>query len=254
MDTDDVNKIQEIEDFLNKKMTAEDLIAFRRRLKTEPHLLEEVDIYRSLFHAVQHQSRKELKGCLMLLEEQLKSADDESVNRRTTGNTHLISWISSIAASVLLVFVMYLWITQSSNHEALFKQYYEAYPNVIAAIERGHSAKDEKTTAFLFYEREEYQQALPLLQKLIQANPEEKAYALYAGIACLETNRLEEAKNYFTQVLSKANNPFEEQGKWYLALTLIKTNEIKEAKVYLSELANQQSAYREKAANLLSAL
>lgn len=158
------------------------------------------------------------------------------------------------AVALVCAGAMVLFYYRSVNDNQLFENYYQSYPNVVAFVERGSVANEPKDEALQLYEQGHYDEALAGFEKFCQTQQATPSTLFYAGIACIETNRLEEAEQYLLMASQQPDTAFAAQAQWYLALVYVKKDERKKATVYLTALVRHTEAYKEKAQRLLNEL
>ena len=144
---------------------------------------------------------------------------------------------------------MYLLNLIPSNNN-LFKEYFKPYPNVIPIV-RGEGSIDNLKIAMIEYESANYSEALKVLNRIIDEEPENVASHFYSGNANLCINNPEQAIIHFEKVLSLGKNNFKDQAEWYLGLTYLKINDFEKAGLIFGKIASKDHAYRQQSLELL---
>jgi len=157
-------------------------------------------------------------------------------------------WLAAASIVLLLGLSYFLLPDNKTDSNELFASYFEPYRNVIQPIERGTVQQDEKTLAFMAYEKGEYKKAIELFTKLY-ANSKESYYLFYNANALLKIEKPEEAVPLLLAHL-KTKDTLTEKTNWYLALAYLKLKDKDKAKAVLKEVIAKGS-YKTKEANEL---
>jgi anti-sigma-K factor RskA len=250
----DQNRIDEVENYLQGKMTLEQRASFESRMETEAELQEEVELYRNVFAGIRKGGRDLLKDELKVIESSVRGREDTTTINRGKSRT-ITPWILGIAASlVILISALVFVITRNDGgYTALYESYYKTYPNVITSIERGGSESVDQLAAFEAYEQGNYQQAYKELQVLSAKEPNNLSLKFYSAISLMEQEEFAQAL-VLLEPVAQARTDFSSQAKWYAALCLIRLNKIKEARDYLQSLSQNDGPYKKRATQLLSEL
>jgi tetratricopeptide (TPR) repeat protein len=246
-------QMQEIEDFLANRLPAAESARFREKIVTDSFLAREVDMFRDLMEGVSRQGRGEVKGRLQQLEATLRAAEEPKLPSPNLVKSRPLLWWGEVAAVVLIGVCAYAWLSRASHSEKLFTQFYEPYPNVVAAVERGAAVQGEEEVAFRLYEEGQYAAALPRLQRMLRSNGHAADLLFYAGIASIELGQYAQAQAYLQQALQLPPHAFTPQATWYLALVHLKREQMEQAAALLEGLAAGTGFYGEKARALLAA-
>ncbi|TVZ56288.1 anaphase-promoting complex subunit 3 [Lutibacter sp. Hel_I_33_5] len=192
--------------------------------------------------AIRNHERAALKSELQDLE--------ATISKKSTLKKGTPKWL--VAASVALLISLsgyYLIAGNSLNNQELYAEYYQPYRNVIHPVVRGDSSTDLKTTAFVYYENNNYKKAYDTLLKLYKkdVNPD---YLLYQGICLLELNQPKKAITIFSKSLEN-NTTYSTKVTWYLALSYLQQNDIEKATFYLNKYLKSGDLFKKDEAETL---
>jgi len=252
--------MQQIEKFLDGKMTSEERLEFEKKVSNDESLKMMMTDMSALIEGIktsaeQTSKQEKLDRLKFFAEindiERMSEFDEE-------GQAKIVPfyrkpWILSAAASILLVMVLagYFMRTQTPSHEKLYLSYFEPFDNPGSGVVRGDSKITLKTRAYGAYDNGQYQEAAKLFEQLI-ADKDDAIARLCLGNAYMAQNEFAKAEKNFTEMLRK-HTELITQAKWYLALTYLKENKMERAKSVLWEIS-KSSTYGEKAQKLLSQL
>jgi tetratricopeptide (TPR) repeat protein len=228
-----------IEKYIQKRLTAKEELLFDELLKNDVAFKEEVNLHTNLKKVVEKDDDIKFRKLISDTEEQAKEPRQK---------TSYIKWLAA-ASVVLLLGVSYFFnMGQKLSTDVLFAQNFEPYRNVIAPIVRGNEQSDEKTLAFMAYEKGEYQTAITLFTKLYTAT-KEPYYLFYKANALLKLERANEAIPLLVAHL-KTKDTLTEKTNWYLALAYLKLKDKQKAREFLNKVITN-GLYKNKEAKKL---
>jgi hypothetical protein len=239
--------IQIIEDFLEGKLRGEEALLFEQRIQADNDFREQVESLRNLFSGIRFSA---MKTSLKKLEASLPEIETKREAKIISFKNYKV--VIAVAASIVVILAgTWLFPGNNMNNESLFNEYYSAYPNITNTITRGGSTVDDiKQEAFLAYDKEDYNKASELFNRILEKE-RTPFILLYAGNSSLSAGKNTKAIGIFRELLSTPSD-FEIQGKWFLSLALIRENKIAEAKILLLQLKENGSSYSNKAGFLLN--
>lgn len=199
-----------IDRYVLGELVGEELQQFEASLKDEG-VAKTVAFRRDMLLALKAKGRDVLKQELVELE-----AQQHAPTRATI--FQLWHYAAAVAAAVVILLAVFLFPSQQELPEAFFAANFRPYPNVLVPIERDATAPDMTSRAFAYYEQGAYEQAIPLLEQLVQesANPD---YAFYLAISKLEVGIHADVVPSLTTIASVDTHRFAAHAEWYLALT-----------------------------------
>lgn len=167
------------------------------------------------------------------------------------------SWVYAVAAAVILLLALPFIFNNSANNlsnQEVFAENFQAFDMRLGTT-RGTLADSLKDKIQTLYKSGSYQSSLPLLEQLIQQEPDNPTYRLYLGICYIgmKSPAPLQAIPVFQSLEEDLN--FGQAAQWYLALAYI-LNENNAAGEKIAKTIAQQPghSYRTQAAKLLEDL
>lgn len=105
------------------------------------------------------------------------------------------------------------------------------------------------TRAMVFYNKQEYEKTLELLDTVTDDNPQ---VTFFQGICHLELNRLKTAAGYFDSIISEMNPSYYDEAVFYKGIVLLRLNEKKDALEQFRNLASMFSPYSQRAKEIIT--
>jgi tetratricopeptide (TPR) repeat protein len=220
-------------DLLNRyfegSLSPEENKAFQEALDADPVLKEEWLFRKELqagLHILQRKQDKEL----------LRKWDAERKNRFP------VKKLLAVAALFAVIALIYWVYSGQQQHNKLYTDYFQAYPNVIHPIVRGETTDTGNGTirqAFQFYEQGNYEAAGKLFEQVNKLNQED--YTLfYAAICRMETGEMKQAIQIFESIQWKKDEySLKSWAEWYRALAYLNSDQTQLAKEILSALSKE---------------
>lgn len=228
-----------IEKYFAKSLSNEEKSLFDQLMQTNDTFREQVVYEEEVQKAITLNERQALK-------KKLQSFEIKKPKRNYT------IWYAAASFAVMLG-IGYWTFSNDVDTNAVYEEYYQSYPNVVAPTVRGENSTDIKSEAFYSYDSGDYAKALTLFSKLYGTEKED--YSLfYKSLSLMELKRFDEALSSFEQFDLQKNNGFTPYVKWYKALTLIKLEQKEKAVVLLKELANSTNPMQKIAKELVAEL
>lgn len=250
------NLNNKIHDYLDGTLTAAETQAFETALTTDKDLSNEVKLYNDLIKGIEigaddslRQSINTVKQRLIdenffshldVVENTVEVAKPKAIirtlpNAATTQNTTKIRRLSiykwAVAASVLVVIAVALWLFQP-NKKALFSETYTAYfqpeskkladihselNTVGFAADKARNASLE--TALKAYENKNFTVAKALFQTHLAAYAQDSDAEFYTAMTLMSLKDAQNAAIYLENLLK--NSKWEKDAQWYLALNYL---------------------------------
>lgn len=228
-----------IEKYFAKSLNANERLMFDQLMQTNDTFREQVVYEEEVQKAITLNERQALK-------KKLKSFETKKPKRNYT------VWYAAASFAVMLGIGFWTFFNDVDTN-AVYEEYYQSYPNVVAPTVRGENSTDIKSEAFYSYDSGDYTKALTLFSKLYDTEKED--YSLfYKSLSLMELKRYDEALTSFEQFDLQKNNGFTPYVKWYKALTLVKLEQKEKALVLLQELANSTNPMQKMAKELVAEL
>lgn len=229
MDTIDYN---EIDDYLLKRLGAEALGDFEKKLKADPALAAAV--------AAQQKSIA-LLNSMGALEQKMEVQDVAQrfkANRQPSSKIRkLRPWLA--AASILLLLGISYWLLQGPSSDQLYQNYYVAYDTGFGTRDAADAETKTLSEASRLYKQKEYEQALATFAPL-PLSDNAKAQ-LMIGISQLEVGDFTKALQSFDQLIAMKDPVFQYHAIWYAAMTHLKVGDIDLCQSKLQQLISAKN-------------
>lgn len=209
-----------IHKYFENSLSQEERILFEKLLESDPEFKQEFEFQKQVKNAVTLNEREKLR-------EKLVQIEQNNAPRK-------IKFLWYAAACAVFFFGFYVFFfNQNVSPDQLYKEYYDAYPNVEHPIVRSEIPENNlKNQAFIAYDHQEFEKSSVLFDSIYAETQEE--YALfYRAISLQSLNRTEEAVKIWES--NTWNEKFKDKINWYLALAKLKQNELETAKKLLQE-------------------
>jgi len=245
---DECLSAQEIVSYLNGQLRDDE------RAEVERH----VDECRLCAGAVEGvaplESRQDYLGSAgsILTRLRLLSASAKPVARQSRSRVWPSRQYLALAAALVVVASLSVYLTRPGAGEALFQQYFEPYPSS-QPIVRG-AATDVRSNALILYESRDYRGALAAFADSLKDQPNDAMLRFYAGLCQLVLGRSTEAIGDLEETLKQGANEFQTPAEWYLALAHLRAHNIGKARSRLNRIAEGGGFYADKARALLREL
>ena len=238
---------EDIDEYLNGEMDEATQSAFELQLQKDAALQQELSLQKTLRAGIKDKGNQ-------LLKEKLKAIHKEEITQKT--DTPIVPLYRRLpflaaAASIALLIAVYFFLRQPTpGNDALFAANYEPYQ--IGLVQRG-TQQEALTQADQLYRAGSFDQAAPVLESILEVDPNLPKVRMALAISYLEMNQDELAKEQLNQIY---DNPlYTDKVQWYLALIFIRNNQIDQAQSELEKLVqDQNSNYQSRANQLLNQL
>jgi len=257
---DSINDIQQIEKFLEGKMSDGEKKEFENKLELDQSLnamMTDVNLLVEGIKLSAAQTSKEEKSDRLNFFAEIndieKHAFEIPAPEAKVVPMYRKPWVLSAAASVMLLVALtfYLMRDQTPINEKLYAAYFEPFDSPGSGLTRGTNEVTIKNEAYQAYDNGNYKVAAQLFEQII-SEKEDAIAQLCLGNSYLKQNDFPKAEKIFTDMLTK-HSELLTQAKWYLALTYLKENKLERAKAILWQIS-KSSTYGEKAQKLLKKL
>lgn len=158
--------------------------------------------------------------------------------------TQYMKWLSIAAVLVIGLFV---WAPWSAN---LYEKY--AISKEMSVAERGATTEGTLEKAATLYNEKDYAGAAKLLEKEYLAKPENSMVAYYYGVALVETDQFDAARNVLMKLYAKSS-VFKYDANYYVGLSYVKQKNNIDAIFWLNQIPEGTANYN-KARELINKL
>ena len=258
------DRLQLIDDYLSRRLTLEESLAFEKDVSNDPDLAKELASYRDIVEGIKLDGKlKEWRRHMTSLnggQPKMESANDVPAPvlnlkpQKGKPQLTLWRWAAGVAAIFLISIGSYLYMDSGSNR-ALYSKYYQPYSgSVQLSVLRGDTSTNPEEQAIQAYDTRNYTEAEHLLRTVISKHPEDPDWHFYLGITYMELNNYKDAEANLSRVAQNSESLLYKQARWYLALLFLKKDQRDEAKKILNNLKNEKGVYAEKARDLYERL
>ncbi|MCB2196647.1 MAG: tetratricopeptide repeat protein [Bacteroidetes bacterium] len=244
------DKYEKIEQYLMNELSIREQVKFEEDLRKDPELRREYELRKEINDAIQEDDVMELRDSL-----------DQVMKKQPvfSNKTRKIYLISSVAAALVVILVIsskVFFSAGSQKSSALYERYYEVYPVIMSfrSTNEGAEEKDLLYKAFASYDIKDYNQASQYFESIAQQDSTNYLSRFYLSICKIETNKLNEAEDYLSELTVKNNHIFWEQAHWYLAMVYVKKDKQNKAREILHKIVQQNMAKKKEAKDILKSM
>lgn len=202
--------------YVDGELSSEELGAFETALKTDTGLAAEVARYRELKTVLQERLPDDpTRESLIQRTTQLnKQYFEPGTSRPATGRARMLRWLVPVAAAACILAVTVLLWPGDYNH----KLDQLAQTEMIGVTERGVQTDSLLQEAAVYFNRKQFDKALPLLNGAVVADTSSQLALFYLGIAAWHTGDVALARSSLTQVYDRGS-VMKNDAAFYMALT-----------------------------------
>lgn len=232
-----------IEQYLEGGMTAHQAKEFESQLKADTALRHKYQEAYALIHGIKSYERQEQFRKLLQVDMEM----GEVPKQRHIRWAYMAAAASIAIIAGALVFVPGMF----RSSDDIFQAYYKPYPVLENSVKRGRFKElSLKEQAYVYYENEQYEDALNSFIQLSQNEELNDIDNFYMGLSCLSLGSTTEAIQILEK-LKKDNNVYLQQTYWYLSLAYVKNGEEQKATELLTSDGLQRGSYKQRADKLL---
>lgn len=226
-------EFKEIEEYLLKEMSEEQLLSFTKRLDSDQELRDKVHTVRLIKIGIQED---QLARDLQRFNEEMQESSNVIAPKR---NVIPLKFIL-IAASVFIIATIgiFVFFFNPGKEERLYSEFYTPDSGLISSM----SSSDEYVfdRAMIDYKTGHYKAAIQSWDSLLIQKPGNDTLQYFLGSAYLGMDNYNEAIEYFEKVASQTNSNFLEDADWYMGLALIKVNKKDKAITFIEKSNHPQ--------------
>jgi tetratricopeptide (TPR) repeat protein len=225
--------------YAEDELTEEEKRQFETDLQKDPSLAAELSLYRELKVTLQQRLPHDATGEALrsTLSDLNKTHFESNAGpAQTTGPAHTINpthtinpahsigaarrpsafrWMTAAAAAAcIVVATVLLW--PSHNNEDAFDRL--GHTEMVSTTERGANTDSLLQQAALFFNRQEFAKALPLLDRAVRADSSSQLALFYRGVAGWHTGAIESARKDLEQVYN-GESLLRYEAAFYMALS-----------------------------------
>ncbi len=230
-----MDSIKLIERYFEQSLSETELKDFQRRLEIDEEFAQAFLLEKDVMEGI------EVLGNLNLKKDLKKIYKEEIEEKRTTQSKVIPRrmWLVA-AASIAILFVALWFFTRPPTPGQLYATYFQPEFDF---VEKGNE-NELIVEAEMALKDGAYQRAIPILDQLLDLNPQNTEYLLAKGIALIESEKFTEGINLLTMV--GKNSPYAKpETQWYHGLALLKQGLLKESHLILKQIPAQSSRYKQ---------
>jgi len=243
---------QSIEDFIDGMLEDNLLEEFNAELKENTDLMAEVALREHINEAIAETDIQSLRAGLKAAQSEADKKEVKSfvIPKINKGTRHI--WRNSAAMIIVLIGLAGILNTGMQSTENTYNKYFES---PTWASERSvSSTMDNIQTAKVYFQKEQYQKVLEVLNNTEVTEDEVFVADFYKGLSYQNMENFEQAIQAYSKVVNHGNNLFIEEAEWYKSLCYIKLNEKTEAKQELIAVIDRKGHYEKDAKAILRKL
>ena len=257
---------KEVEDYIMDQLNDSDRESFKKKLMEDRRLRESLGetqlmiegIKRSASKSTKEEKLAKLKAHSLEIFLKNKSISDTGLAKeipiRKRPKYLLRLAVACTFLIMLLATIAIIYTPKPMDNQSIFTTYYEPFDAPISNMRGEEQQIDLKVQAWTAYENEQYDEAVAMLEELIQDNTRKDLDQLkfYMGISYISTNSMDEAIGVLNEI-ANSNSILKTDAKWYLALAFLKTENTDQAKLLLKDL-EEKNEYSIQAKRILKKL
>jgi len=240
------NFLEQIDEYINGSLSANQQKAFEAELKVNPELREQLTLNKEINTAIQEKD-------VDLLRKKLNQTKPQG-HKKSSKYRYLFVSLAGAATIALLMVFGFLLTTKPRLPEQIFANNFEVYQPVGQTRDSGDdSINDKLRFIHKLYIGGEFSESIPLLESIINNNSPDAQASLMLTSAYLKCKHYEKAEHLLKRLLNYGlTEQYTEMAKWYLALTLTRLESIDEAKKLYTDIAKGEGFYAGKAEKILA--
>jgi len=235
-----------IRQYVNGDLEGQLLIDFERELKANEDLKTEVELAAFLVADYNLNQKKRLRT-LVAKDTIIQVPKDEETEVSTKHKVDKLdstkvkkltpNWIKMAAAALVFLALgvgLFMMTNQNMSSPQLAQNYLEE-PYAAPVVSRGESAEEIWNEAIVAYKKEDYNQAVSLIQQIVDKGEAKDIHRFYLGLSQLYKNN-STPKKAIEQFQEIKSGYYFDSAKWYEGLAYLKLDNQEQAKAVLSKI------------------
>lgn len=238
-----------VEQYLANEMAPLERAAFKKELRSNQDLAEELKLSQTIDSALMRDDIIELRRKLIAAIDASRAVKAEvPVVRMNTRKWWYAA--ASLVALVAVAATLYLQMPRHITNDSLFSQYYNS-ENVVDQT-RGDQNIVE---AVIKFQQKDFAAASVLFKSILDKDNSNIAVWFYYGISNIETKNYDNSIKAFTVIINQNDNLYIEHAEWYLGLCYLKNNQKDKAiDQFVVVASNPDNFHRQEAKDILEKL
>lgn len=238
-----------VEQYLANEMAPLERAAFKKELRSNQDLAEELKLSQTIDSALMRDDIIELRRKMIAVINSGHSVKTEVPVVRM----NIRKWwyaAASFAALFAVAATLYLQTSRNISNDSLFSQYYNS-ENIVDQT-RGDQNIVE---AVIKFQQRDFASASVLFKSILEKDNSNIAVWFYYGISNIETKNYDNSIKAFTTIIKQNDNLYIEHAEWYLGLCYLKNNQKDKAiDQFVVVASNPDNFHRQEAKDILEKL
>ncbi len=238
-------QIQQIEAYMNEKMSSEEKADFEKKLEQDQTLAHDVQLYRLEKRAAQLLLEEEFSAQIRQYR-QGKSTDDSIDHRSTKPIVSLWKRRLAVAASILILIAAstLFWSSSNYSNSALVSaQFQYDFSGITRNIQHNNDNNAVLGQATKLFKADDIQEAIALLNATSASDSTFIETQYYLGQLYYRQQEFSKAVDRFDKVLASNDFRFREQAEWYLILSMLADGQTGDSfTILLDEVASNEAS------------
>ena len=221
--------------YVEEELSAEERRQFEADLQKDPSLADEVTLYREVRSVLQErllpdEGAGRLRTTLQGMNTKYFADGATAIPFTGAKRISMTRWMTGMAAaaSVILAVVL-LWPSGKGSLDSLGRT------EMISTTERGGNADSLLQQASVYFNQQQFDKALPLLDKAVKADSSSQLALFYRGVAGWHTGAVDAARKDLEQVY-KGGSVLQYEAAFYMALSYAGQKNKPVAKLWLDKI------------------
>lgn len=211
--------------YVEDELTEEEKRQFEADLQNDPSLVAQLSLYRELKATLQQRLPQDatgeaLRSTLSDMNKKYFAAPGQAAHsgapRKVGRPVSRLRWMTAAAAAACIIAVIGLLLLPSRNNEDAFDRL--GHTEMVSTTERGGNADSLLQQAAVFFNRQEFARALPLLDKAVKADSSSQLALFYRGVASWHTGAIEAARQDLSRIYN-GESILRYEAAFYMALS-----------------------------------
>lgn len=251
-----MEQLEKIIKYLDGEVIGEEKQAFEKKLEGDVSLQEKLNLVKDINATLADENLNSFVTKIQQIQSSVNHKSSAKNNSDIEGKKNsaiILKRRFLSAAAVLLIMaissIFYLNFAGPKN-ERIYNQFYQKYESSL--ITRSDNNETSALIAAIqLYDKGNYPGAIARLSDLLQKDNSNTTARFFIGLSYMETKTYDKAIANFNAIMAEGDTAFIEHAEWYMALCYVRTNQIKQASDLLKHIAESNSYYKVKAADLL---
>lgn len=231
----------DIQKYILEELSKEEVIKFEKAMKENPDFALEVDNHRQIAKSIEYYGGQKFKTRIKDIYEEVRP---EIISKKKPKQRYfsIFKIASAALLATILMFLLnqYMTPTTKITPQEIYAQNFKTY-NWNPSL-RSDEATVNLDRALNLYTSKSYDEAIPLIESLIEENPNNIPARLAIANAHLENDSAEFAIPHLEHILTLDDVLYQDQANWYLGLAYLRMGQQAEAKSIFQNLASNPSA------------